>query len=298
MTIGKWLEQARKKINALDAELILVAVLKQLLPLEIDRSYIFAHAEMGISQETWERLDQMAARRAEGVPLAYIVGFREFYGRKFEVNPDVLIPRPETETLIDLVRTLPLPKQPSFLEIGTGSGCIAITLALEFPQSYVLATDVSVKALDVACRNDIAHEGRVEFLQSNLLKDVQADEGHFDVLVVNLPYVDPSWEWLDQQSLSYEPSRALYVKQEGGLALYQRLFRELKLRQGRGGFGVDYVVVEADPCQHAALQRIAERHGLMCLRTEGFGLVFERRRRYQMQQKLQSYLQREDKILN
>lgn len=294
MTIGSWLKIAKGQIDTLDAELILLFVLCKSTVQEVDRSYIFAHPEVEIAPKWQAVLDKMLEKRATGVPLAYVLGEKEFYGRKFEVNPDVLIPRPETEALIDLVRTLPLPKQPSFLEIGTGSGCIAITLALEYPQSYVLATDVSVKALDVACRNDIVYEGRVEFLQSNLLRDVSADEGHFDVLVANLPYVDPSWEWLDQSSLCHEPSRALYVKQEGGLALYQRLFRELKLRQGRGGFGVDYVVVEADPCQHTALVRMAERHGLLCLRTKGFGLVFERRRRHQAQQKLQSYLQGED----
>lgn len=294
MTIGQWLKQAKKKLDALDAELILLFVLCKSTAQEVDRSYIFAHPETEIVPKWQAVLDKMLEQRAAGVPLAYVLGEKEFYGRKFEVNPDVLIPRPETETLLDLVRTLPLPKQPSFLEIGTGSGCIAITLALEYPQSYVLATDVSVKALDVACRNDIVYEGRVEFLQSNLLRDVSADEGHFDVLIANLPYVDPSWDWLDQQSLSHEPSRALYVKQEGGLALYQRLFRELKLRQGRGGFGVDYVVVEADPCQHAALVQMAERHGLLCLRTEGFGLLFERRRRHRARQKLHSYLRSED----
>ena len=278
MTIKQWLECAKKQMASLDAELI---ALKCFADIDVDRSWLATHDVVKITTEMQKKANEMMQKRVSGMPLAYILGEKEFYGRKFEVNSDVLIPRPETETLIDLIRELPLPKQPSFLEVGTGSGCIAVTLALEYPQAYVLATDVSVKALDVAYQNDIIHEGRVEFIQSNLLREVQPDEGHFDVLVANLPYVDPTWEWLDQNSLSYEPSRALYVKQDGGLALYHRLFKELRLRQGRGGFGVDYVVVEADPCQHTALVQIAERQGLIMLKTQGFGMVFERRQRYQ-----------------
>lgn len=293
MIIQQWLKEAKKQISSLDAELI---ALKSFAPPETDRSWLTTHNVVKITTEMQQKADKMVQKRASGVPLAYILGEKEFYGRKFEVNPDVLIPRPETETLIDLIRELPLPKQPSFLEIGTGSGCIAVTLALEYPQAYILATDVSVKALDVAYQNDIIHEGRVEFIQSNLLREVQLDEGHFDVLVANLPYVDPAWEWLDQASLSHEPSRALYVKQDGGLALYHRLFKELRLRQGRGGFGVDYVVIEADPCQHVALVQIAERHGLILLKTQGFGLVFERRQRYQAGRRMQQLVNVEARL--
>lgn len=293
MIIQQWLKEAKKQIISLDAELI---ALKCFAPPEVDRSWLVTHDVVKITTERRQKADEMVQKRIAGVPLAYILGEKEFYGRKFEVNSDVLIPRPETEILIDLIRELPLPKQPSFLEIGTGSGCIAVTLALEHPQAYVLATDVSVKALDVAYRNDIIHEGRVEFIQSNLLREVQPDEGHFDVLVANLPYVDPTWDWLDQNSLSHEPSRALYVKQDGGLALYHRLFKELRLRQGRGGFGVDYIVVEADPCQHAALAQIAERQGLIMLKTQGFGLVFERRQRYQTGRRLQQLVNIETRL--
>ena len=287
-TIGDWLKIAKKQIAMLDAELIALAVFAP--DDSTDRSWLVSHDDVEITTEMQKKATVMLERRRRGEPLAYILGKKAFYGRDFLVTADVLIPRPETEILIDLIKGLKLPKQPSFLEIGTGSGCIAITLALEFPQSYVLATDVSSKALDVAYRNDLAYEGRVEFMQSNLLHDVTADEGRFDVLVANLPYVDPRWEWLDKDSLDYEPRRALYVEKGGGLALYERLLRELKLRQGRGGFGVDYVVLEADPCQHLALVKIAERQGLICLRTSGYGLLFERRQRQLARQRMQRYL--------
>ncbi len=292
-TVKSWLVEAKKQIDSLDAELI---ALKCFASAGVDRSWLATHDVVEITTSQLKKADEMVKKRVLGMPLAYILGEKEFYGRKFEVNSDVLIPRPETEVLVDLIRELSLPKQPSFLEVGTGSGCIAVTLALEYPQAYVLATDVSVKALDVAYQNDIIHEGRVEFVQSNLLREVQSDEGHFDVLVANLPYVDPTWEWLDQNSLSFEPSRALYVKQDGGLALYYRLFKELRLRQGRGGFGVDYVVVEADPCQHKALAQIAERQGLIMLKTQGFGLVFERRQRYQAGQRMRKLMNIEARL--
>ena len=287
MRLDEWLAQAKNQIDALDAELIAV---KTLAPRGTDRSWLVAHDDELVNEPQQAKLTKMLKKRQSGMPLAYILGEKEFYGRKFEVTPDVLIPRPETEVLIELIKDLPLNMQPNFLEIGTGSGCIAVTLALEFPQSYVLATDISVPALDVAYRNNLIHEGRVEFLQSNLLRNVAPDEGRFDVLVANLPYVDPSWEFLQPKTLVYEPDQALYVRAEGGLALYRRLFRELKLRQGKDGFAVNYVVVEADPCQHQNLIKIAEQQDLIHLKTQDYGLVFQRRQCYWAERHLEKCL--------
>lgn len=181
---------AREKIDALDAELIAVY---NFAPDERDRSWLVAHAEDKVAREGWLRANEMLEQRLSGEPLAYVLGSREFYGREFMVNRQVLIPRPETEALIELIKDLKLPVRPRFLEVGTGSGCIAITLALEFPQSYVLATDVSSRALEMAERNDIIHEGRVEFLLSDLLEEVNLDfrDEQYDVVVANLPYVNP-----------------------------------------------------------------------------------------------------------
>lgn len=278
MSIDGWLKEAKKQIAALDAELILLFGLREVLPSGVDRSYLVAHGDIGISQKNWRELDEMLGRRATGEPLAYIIGEKEFYGRKFRVRPGVLIPRPETESLIDLIKELPLPKQPRFLEVGTGSGCIAITLALEYPQSYVLASDISVTALDIASENDCIHEGRIELIESNLLRDIEfaSEEAqgpeHFDVLVANLPYVDKNWEFLDTEALAFEPTRALYAGQ-GGLALYKRLFQELAERRWRE-VNVDYVVVEADPCQHERLAYIGEIYGFVCRRIQGYALGF------------------------
>lgn len=281
MTIGHWLELARQKIDALDAELILLFVLRDALPKGVDRSYLFAHATVGISQANWEKLDALLERRAKGEPLAYILGYKEFYGRKFKVSPAVLIPRPETEVLIRLIKELPLPKQPRFLEVGTGSGCIAITLALEYPQSYVLASDISVRALDIARENDFWHEGRIELVSSNLLRDIEflAEDTrrpeHFDVVVANLPYVDRQWDWLDQKTLAYEPARALYAGLRG-LSLYRRLLREIAEYDELGKLELDYLVLEADPCQQTELIQCAAKYGFEHCKTDGYGLLFRK----------------------
>lgn len=292
MTIENWLKLARERINALDAELILVSILREMLSKAIDRSYIFAHPEIGISQEAWKRLDKMADRRASGEPLAYILGYKEFYGRNFKVDSGVLIPRPETESLVDLTLELlqgarsevtvkPLSDgglakngvkraaRGQILEIGTGSGCIATTLSLEMAargvSGAITAVDVSEAALDKARENAGLLGASARFLRSDLLAGVENVED-FEVLVANLPYVDKNWEWLDFSGLDFEPDLALYAE-ENGLALYRRLFEELKGR-------VKWVVLEADPCQQADLVEMAEKNGYGLDKITGFGLRF------------------------
>lgn len=294
MKIAEWLTGAKRKIDALDAELV---ALSAFAPEGVDRSWLAAHGDSEASGGELKAANEMLARRVAGEPLAYIFGFKEFYGRKFEVSPEVLIPRPETETLVELIKELDLPVESRFLEIGTGSGCITATLAVEFPQSFVMATDVSEGALRVAkenCRTVLAGgsiggevrglrvggfvkgdaygvlEERAEFYQGDLLEGLPEDLTGFDVLVANLPYVDKDWGWLDKNVLGFEPDLALYAEDEG-LALYRKLIMQIV---GRGDGFVKYVVFEADPCQHGNLIRFAESQGWRLLKTEGFGLVW------------------------
>lgn len=283
MKISEWLAGAKRKIDVLDAELIALSAFAQE---GADRSWLAAHGDAAASSEAILTADEMLARRAGGEPLAYILGSKEFYGRKFKVSPEVLIPRPETETLIELIKELDLPEKARFLEMGTGSGCIAATLAAEFPRSFVMATDVSEGALGVAKENTAAilavsgsatsmvGDGvpaeRVEFRQGDLLEAMPEDFSEFDVLVANLPYVDENWEWLDKGTLGFEPDLALYAE-EAGLALYKKLIAQIA-RRGAGF--AKYAVFEADPCQHEELIRVAENAGLQLLKAEGFGLVF------------------------
>lgn len=288
MIINDWLEQAKKRIDALDVELIALAVFA---PEDADRSWLIAHGEEEIFSEEMADADDMVKRRFQGEPLAYILEEREFFGRMFQVNPDVLIPRVDTETLIYLVESLDLPARPRFLEIGTGSGCIAITLALEYPQASVVATDVSREALAVAELNDTIHEGRIDLLESDLLHNLDPEmDGCFDVLVANLPYVDMGWDWLDMDSLQYEPGKALFAK-EGGLAMYHRLLKEIQEKVTthnlmhhaepsltelcHGESWIKYLVFEADPCQHDDLIGMADAYGWKLDAVEGYGLRFK-----------------------
>lgn len=295
MDVNTWLKQTKTQIDALDAELI---ALRSFAPSRADRSWLVAHGEKKV-EASRTRADGMLQKRKAGMPLAYVLGEKEFYGRKFAVKPSVLIPRPETEILIELVKELQLPKQPNFLEIGTGSGCIAITLALEYPQSTVVASDLSSKALEVAERNDLQHEGRVELVRSNLLKDFDFGEypEHFDVVVANLPYVNKDWAWVDERNLEFEPSNAIYARGNNGLSVYQRFLRELSYFGGSDGVWVDYLVLEADPCQHSKLIEMARKAGFVHLKTEGYGLLFENTWRYWYDYRARGYIHKPERVL-
>ena len=306
MKIEAWLKAAKGQVSALDAELLLVWALgegevaegarglgSRMEPGEggliLDRSYLVAHGEEELSAETLAKLRAALERRVQGEPLAYIVGEKEFYGRKFRVDARVLIPRPETETLVDLVRERihgPVRDLRQFatdfaavsrqsasrqaasagriLEIGTGSGCLAVTLALELPEAEVVATDVSAEALMVAQENARRLGARVEFRRADLLAGLA---GEFEVLVANLPYVDADWEWLEQRSLDYEPAGALYSEQ-GGLAHYARLLEQLGAAEAK--VRARWLVLEADPCQQDELARLAAAQGWKLVERRGF----------------------------
>ena len=154
-------------------------------------------------------------RRSEGVPVAYLVGHREFYSLKFKVTPDVLIPRPETEHLvlatIEAAKTVPAPK---ILEIGTGSGCVAITLAKHIPQATFSATDISTEALKTAQENAITHEVEIEFLNADLFETIPAQK--FNFIVSNPPYIGTEEQGtVDPQVASQEPASALFAGPDG-----------------------------------------------------------------------------------
>lgn len=202
----------------------------------------------------------------------------DFYGRDFIVNSDVLIPRPETEMMIDAVLNLVgkpyltgvkpseavLPKDLKIVDVGTGSGCIAVTLKLELPEARVVAADVSGKALDVARENANKLGAGVEFIKSDLLDKVDFMP---DLVVANLPYVDENWEWLDKEALSHEPSLALYAE-NGGLELIYKLIDQVAERK------IKHLVLEADPCQHERIIDYADKKGLTHGETRGFAISF------------------------
>ena len=202
----------------------------------------------------------------------------DFYGRDFIVTPDVLVPRPETEMMIDAVLNLAgkaylpgvrparakLMGDCAILDVGTGSGCVAISLALELPEARVAACDISEKALKIARKNAASLGANVEFIESDLLDNVS---GGFDVVVANLPYVDVGWDWIDKEALSQEPEIALYAE-DGGLALIKKLIDQARGRK------IKYLILEADPCQHEQVVRYASNRGYSLFETRGFILVF------------------------
>ncbi len=212
------------------------------------------------------------------LPRAYKDGHRDFYGRDFIVTPDVLIPRPETEQIIDTVLNLAgkpylpgvkpgqnkLPKNPIILDVGTGSGCIAITLKKELPDAKVYASDISEKALQITQKNAQNHGVLIHFIISHLLDNVKFTP---DVIVANLPYVDENWDWLDKKSLSHEPSIALYAD-DHGLKLIKELIDQSASRH------ISRLILEADPCQHEEIINYAKKAGFSLAETRGFILFF------------------------
>ncbi len=190
------------------------------------RAWLFAHRDTPLTAAQSERFMTLLSRAADGEPLAYLVGQREFWGLPFAVTPDVLIPRPETEALVevvlDWVRRHELPA-PSVADVGTGSGAIAIALALELPLARLTAIEISAEALEVARSNAVRHgvADRVAFVQGDLLS---GQDGPFDAIVANLPYI--SQEELSALEVGrWEPRVALDGGPDG-LELIRRLLRQ------------------------------------------------------------------------
>jgi release factor glutamine methyltransferase len=186
--------------------------------LDCDRAYLFAHPERELKEEEQARYDRALAERARGRPAQYITGHQEFWGMDFIVSPAVLIPRPETEHLLEAVLPLVGPEQAALrlIDVGTGSGCIALALARELPRAEIHATDISPAALEIARANAARHqlESRVQFHETDLLQGLGADP--FDIVVSNPPYVGESEE--DQVQLEvrkFEPRQAVFAGPTG-----------------------------------------------------------------------------------
>jgi release factor glutamine methyltransferase len=196
-------------IDAVDGRALLRATLG------VDDAFLVAHAGDEVAPRQAEHFRALAARRTAGEPVAYITGEREFYGRVFAVSPAVLIPRPETELLVELaLERVPRNEPCRVLDLGTGSGCIAISIALERPAARVTATDCSAAALQVARRNaQHLGAGNVDFKAGNWLAAVGGEK--FSVIVSNPPYVADGDVHLAQGDLRFEPRSALVADADG-----------------------------------------------------------------------------------
>lgn len=258
----KTLTKSKNASPKLDAEVLLCFILKK------PREYLYANPEKTLPKKVISAYMRLLERRAKGLPVAYLTGEKEFFGLKFKVNRHVLIPRPETEGLVELVlekikdlrqRWIRLRRKKSkikILDIGTGSGCIIISLARAIynlqPITYNLklfASDISKNALKVAQQNARRHSVKIIFKHGSLLKPWSHQS--FDIIIANLPYLAK----LEHPSTKFEPRQALVAK-KNGLTLIEELFRQLSLLLSPLPLTL---FLEFDPRQTAQIKKLARR---------------------------------------
>ncbi len=217
------------------ADRIALHEIRQLAAAVLHRStaWVFAHGDHGLDSDEATRLDDLLARRAEGEPIHYLLGHREFFGRSFRVEPGVLIPRPETEHLVEALLALDLPAAARVIDVGTGSGCVGLTLATERPDWSVVLTDLSEAALAIAeaNRRDLRTDN-VSLVRADLLSGMA---GPFDAVVSNPPYVAAGDPHLARGDLRFEPRTAL-TDEGDGLTLIRSLVAQAYERLAPGGW--------------------------------------------------------------
>ena len=267
VTIDAWLRNATAQLKGvgidsarLDAEIILAHTIKK------PRTYLHGHGDEPIDPRDKEISDARLDLRLDFTPVAYIIGHKEFYGRRFKVSTATLIPRPETENMIDMVKdsmsaTVPLlPKSIHLVDVGTGSGCVGITLKLELPELDVTLTDLSKHALNVAERNARALGADVAFHRGDLLRNYGLP---VDIICANLPYVDRTWEV--SQETQAEPDMALYAAGEGLSLIRTLIIQAFPVLTTNGR-----LYLEADPRQHKAILQYARQIGFVPVETSGY----------------------------
>ena len=273
VTIASWLDSAERCLKEagvpsarLDAEVLLAHTLKK------PRTYLHAHHDDTIDDlRALEIADARLDLRKDRTPVAYIIGHKDFYGRRFHVTPATLIPRPESEDGITLLNELIPATTPlldlneRLVDIGTGSGVLGITAKLEHPELDVHLVDISRHALNVARRNARQLHADATLHESNLLKNFPLKVRY---IVANLPYVDRTWDDISPE-LRHEPEQALFAD-ESGLALIYQLIEQTHLNLEEGG----HLLIEADPTQHPNIIRRAKENSLHLVTTRGYYIVF------------------------
>lgn len=244
MNVEQVLKLATAKLKAkkisppyLEAEILLSAILKK------PREFLIIHPEIKLTVKQIKKFQSRLKLRLKGLPIAYLTGQKEFYGLNFQVNKNVLIPRPETELLVEeSLKSTANKRQPlSIIDIGTGSGCIAITMA-KISKRKIMAVDISKKALTVAWKNARLHkvDKKIKFIKGNLLSPFLNSkilkQNSEIIILANLPYLNKKWKNLlkssDSLSLKYEPKIALEGGADG-LDLYRKLAEQIKLLKNK-----------------------------------------------------------------
>jgi release factor glutamine methyltransferase len=249
------------------ARLDLLVLLEDVL--QKDRAHLLAHPELELSADQVAKLRAQIVLRSEHVPLAYIRGKTEFYGREFIINDYVLEPRPESEAMIDVLKTLPDTGQLTIIDIGCGSGALAITAKLELPQNTVIAIDIDRNCLNLTRQNAAGLGADISVKQGDLLKPIVAKQPDHYALLCNLPYVPDSFHI--NQAATHEPRLAIFGGPDG-LDVYRSLFKQTSSLKTKP----KYVLTEALPPQHEELAEIATEHGWRQAKSEDFIQVFAR----------------------
>jgi release factor glutamine methyltransferase len=274
LSVKDWLDDATRQLvfahipsARLDSELILAHTLRE------NRTHLHAHDDDILSPRDIEIANARLDLRLDHVPVAYIIGHKEFYGRRFRVTTATLIPRPESEALLELLDQA-LPKNAALIantplrliDVGTGSGILGINAKLEHPELDVTLIDISRHALKVAEQNAKILKADVSTLRSDLLTNYVFAA---DIIIANLPYVDPEWE--RSKETQHEPQEALFAA-DGGKALIFELLAQTKSKLAIGGT----VILEADPEQHDAIKAEAKKYGLLLQGHKDYGLSFQK----------------------
>jgi release factor glutamine methyltransferase len=265
MTTQYWLKTATQYLAAKGVQ---TARLDALVLLEdiarIDRAKILSEPDMEIKVTAVALLQKLLIRRANHEPLAYIRGRVEFYGRPFKISNAVLVPRPESETMIDLLKGLPdMPPSPQIADVGSGSGALGITAAIELPEARVTLIELDDQALEVSQLNVVFHATGNTTIKSNLLAQ---SSKNYDILLCNLPYVPD--DYLVNQAANHEPKIALFAGTDG-LSLYRELFDQISGLTKKPL----YILCEAFPNQHLEIVRLASTIGYTLTKTNDFILV-------------------------
>lgn len=273
MILSEWIQKATKELvdagissARLDTELIVTHTIKK------PRTYLHAHSNDTTDTRTLEILNARLDLRLDRVPLAYIIGHKEFYGRRFHVTSATLIPRPESEDLIEVFKDI-VPEQPPLdptiapkvVDIGTGSGILGITAKLERPYTNVTLLDISRPALNVAEKNAKALGAEVQVTKSDLLSNYNLTA---DIIFANLPYVDKDWE--QSPELQHEPQEALFAS-DNGLHLIKKLLKTAPSRISKNGI----IILEADRRQHSDIIKFAQTLDYKKRAQEGLALALQ-----------------------
>lgn len=260
-TATKKLQQADIKTARLDALIILGEVLNA------SKAWLLSHPEAPLSAKQLQKADAFIQRRSAHEPIAYLFREKEFYGRTFVVDKRVLVPRPETEALLELALILP-GETLKVADVGTGSGIIGLTLALERPKWQITLIDNDPNCLGLARQNahKYALDGKITYRQQDLLR---ADSTTYDMLVANLPYVPEALS--KQPDLQAEPATALFSGKDG-LSHYRQIFALC----GKRSNPPSLVITEALLEQHDSLARTAQQYGYQLQETKGLAQLFQR----------------------